>query len=366
MRGTHKFLILAAGTGGHIMPALSVADYLIKLGHTVHWIGTGNAIEKSILSSHSDIKFYSFKAKGFRGKGFLQKIYALLMMVVVAVKSYFLIKRIRPDVVLGMGGYISLPGGLAAWVAGVPLVIHEQNSIPGSANKLLIRFAKQACQGLPGPANRAFAKQVGNPIRDELLDHFIDRACLDKAPDKKDVFKILVLGGSQGASYLNANVPRALNLIKGEKKIHLIHQAGKGKLKEVDYQNITCIEDVVISEFITDIVSAYKWADLIICRSGALTVSEVMATGGLAIFIPYPHAIDEHQYFNALTLSDKGGAFLLSESEGFDDELSRCISSLVNNAEIGEQMKKIAKESFIPHAKEAIGKLCIEQIKYYG
>jgi UDP-N-acetylglucosamine--N-acetylmuramyl-(pentapeptide) pyrophosphoryl-undecaprenol N-acetylglucosamine transferase len=366
MKSTHKFLILAAGTGGHVIPALSVADYLMKLGHTIHWIGTGNVIEQNILSSYNNIKFYSYNAKGFRGKGILQKVYSLFTMVVLVVKSYCLIRKIRPDLVLGMGGYISLPGGIAAWLARVPLVIHEQNSIPGSANKLLIRFANKACQGLASPVNQSFAMQVGNPIRDELLRKPRSRAQLEEFSGKKDIFKILVLGGSQGASYLNRHVPRALKLINEEKKICLIHQTGKGNLEEVDYQDISCIDDAVTFEFITEISKSYRWADLIICRSGALTVSEIMAVGGLAIFVPYPYAVDKHQYFNALTLSNKGGSFLISEGNGFDDQLSQCILNLINDAEIGDRMKQVARESFIPNAKEVIGELCIDQLKYHG
>jgi len=355
-----RCLILAGGTGGHIMPGLSVANHLIEFGHLVYWVGTGNELEKKLISSNKAINFYSYKAKGFRGKGLAQKVNSLFIMVYLLVKFYFLIIKIRPQVVLGMGGYISLPGGIAAWLARVPLIIHEQNSIPGSANKILRYLAFRACQGLTNNGKSNFqALQVGNPVREEITTS-MSKISLDDSQ-----FKILVIGGSQGSAYLNVNIPTALGLIKETKGINVRHQAGKGKIDEVSYENIGSVSEAAVSEFIDDMGGAYDWADLIICRSGALTVSEIMAIGGLALFIPYPYATDNHQFFNALDLKEKGGAFLVSEGECFVNKVSEYVITLMRDDAVCAHMKQVAKACFIPNGAEVISKVCLEAAKQY-
>ncbi|PPI88650.1 undecaprenyldiphospho-muramoylpentapeptide beta-N-acetylglucosaminyltransferase [Candidatus Pantoea edessiphila] len=303
-----KLMIIAGGTGGHIFPGLAIADYMIKkLSWNVCWLGTANNMESNIVPQY-DIKIYFIKINALRGKGITTQLLAPISILNAFLQSRKILKLYKPDVVIGMGGYVSGPGSLAAWSYGIPLLLHEQNSIAGLTNKWLSKIATKVLQGFPG----AFPNTnvVGNPIRKDIskvalpTERFIGRT---------GPLRVLVIGGSQGAEIINNILPKVAFYLN--KKIIVWHQTGKNKQQEVKKSYFNSGQNQhIITEFINDIFFAYSWADIIICRSGALTVSEISAVGLAAIFIPFQHK-DRQQYLNALHLVRIGAAKIFEPKE---------------------------------------------------
>lgn len=299
-------LMMAGGTGGHVIPGLSIAKALIERGARVEWLGSEQGIENRLVPE-AGIKLHRLTISGVRGKGRLSLLKAPFMLLSTVSQALKVFVQVRPDLVIGMGGFAAAPGGLAAKLKGVPLIVHEQNAVAGSTNKLLACFAKRIFVAFPTAFGNKYADKtqcIGNPVRDEI--HAVK--ALDAAKlAEQDRLKLLVVGGSLGALALNQTLPQALALMDKDLRPALVHQCGDKHLEVTQQAYSESGFDLAggdkhaieIKPFIASMAEAYQACDLVICRSGALTVSEVAAAKRAAIFVPYPYAIDDHQNKNA-------------------------------------------------------------------
>lgn len=298
---------MAGGTGGHVFPGLAVAHYLVAQGWHVRWIGTAEKMEANLVPRNG-IEIDFIRISGLRGKGLKSQLQAPLCILKAVQQALLIMRDFQPDVVLGMGGYVSGPGGLAAWLCGIPVVVHEQNSIAGLTNRWLAPIAKTILQAFPGALPNA--KVVGNPLRSDFLAL---PGPTERMQGRKCPIRILVIGGSQGAHVLNQIVAK-IAAILGD-RITLWHQVGRGAIDRVllDYEKVGQTQHKV-TDFIDDISAAYAWADVVMGRSGALTVSEIAAAGLPAIFVPFPHH-DRQQYWNARLLEVAGAAKIIEQHQ---------------------------------------------------
>lgn len=346
---SQRFLVMAGGTGGHVFPALAVANTLRDRGHHVEWLGTAAGIEARVVPE-ANFQLNELKVKGFRGKSGLAKCLAPIYLLFSILMALVIVFKAKPHAVIGFGGYASAPGGIAAWLLRKPLIIHEQNAIAGTTNTLLARFAKVKLQAFPGALNGAVT--VGNPVRQDILS--TQTASLQQQP-----LKLLVVGGSLGARALNIIVPEAMGrLCAGT--VEVMHQTGRDNQASVEaaYQKQHCSVQVI--EFIDDMASAYAWADIVVCRAGAMTVSEISVLGKAAIFIPYPYAIDDHQTHNARFLVDKKAGLMISESDLTADSLSHALKQLIEQPDTLKQLQTNAKQCGQPNATAEVATLCEE------
>jgi UDP-N-acetylglucosamine--N-acetylmuramyl-(pentapeptide) pyrophosphoryl-undecaprenol N-acetylglucosamine transferase len=334
---------MAGGTGGHVFPALAVAQLLIEKGWEVSWLGTHKGLESRVIPENG-IEIDWLSVAGVRGKGLTAKITAVFMLFKAGVQAMKILRRRKPDVVLGMGGFVAGPGGLVAKLLGLPLVIHEQNRIPGTTNRLLARLANQVLEAFPGSFNAKIkAKCTGNPLRKQFL------AALDNRRQRSEQeVRILIFGGSQGAQILNEMVPEAIAEFQkagvATQSVQIKHQTGEAMLSQVQSRYQALGIKAETSAFIEDMVSAYQEADLVICRAGAMTVSEVAAMGIPAIFIPLPSAIDDHQTANARYLTDAGAGLLLMQNNLNPAMLAEYITTALNNlAVMGDAAQRCAR-----------------------
>ncbi|KAB7676106.1 undecaprenyldiphospho-muramoylpentapeptide beta-N-acetylglucosaminyltransferase [Plesiomonas shigelloides] len=339
-----RLLVMAGGTGGHVFPGLAVAHQLMEQGWQVRWLGTADRMEADLVPKHG-IEIDFIQISGLRGKGWCAQLGAPLRIWRAIRQARQIMRDYQPDVVLGMGGYVSGPGGVAAWLQGIPVVLHEQNAIAGLTNRWLSRIAAKVLQAFPG----AFAKApvVGNPVRQDVL------ALPEPAQRMKDrsgPLRVLVVGGSQGARVLNRTLP-AVAAALGD-QITLWHQVGKGALPEVEqaYQAAGATGHK-ITEFIDDMADAYQWADVVICRSGALTVSELAAAGVPAIFVPFQHK-DRQQYLNGLTLEKAGAAYIIEQDQLTAERLEAQLL-LLNRPQL-LAMAQHARAAAIPDATDRV------------
>lgn len=339
-----KIIIIAGGSGGHVFPGLTIARDLIKKGWNVNWIGVKNKIEANIIPQNK-IKIHFIDIMGLRQSN----IKTLILSPIYILNAYFKVKKIiknfSPDIVLGMGGYVSGPAGLAAWRSKIPLLIHEQNKISGITNRILANISTKNIQAFSGSLNNA--EIVGNPIREEIIKI---PPPIHRFKNRNGPLRILIIGGSQGASILNEILPKVLYLLK--ERITIYHQTGHFELEKTrkKYKKFGLYK-YKITSFIKNIASAYSWADIIICRSGALTVSEIAVVGLGAIFIPYPHK-DNQQYLNAQILQKKGAAKIIPESELSEKLIVKMLYSL--NREI---LKKMAQKAYLLGIRNATLKI---------
>ena len=340
-----RLIIAAGGTGGHVFPGLSIAHYLMKDGWEVQWLGANDRIE-SILVPQNKIKINFIEISGLKGKTFKAKVVSIFRILKAYLQVRNIMKKWKPDVMLCMGGYVSGPCGLAAYSFGIPLIIHEQNSVAGFTNKFLSKIATKVLQGFPG----AFSNTniVGNPIRNNILSLSSPEMRLSA---RNGPLHILVIGGSQGANILNNIMPQVAYKLR--KKITVWHQTGKKELKDVEKSYKTLLENTLykVTSFIDDIAIAYEWADLLISRSGALTVSEIAVVGLAAIFIPFYHK-DRQQYLNALQLEKIGAAKIFQSKEFTAETVAVTISNW--NRETLLTMAKKARKIAIPNATDRI------------
>lgn len=356
----NTILVMAGGTGGHIFPGIAVAEYLQKQDWKVHWLGTPERMEAQIVPKHGfDISFINIKGVRHKGwKSLLTMPFKLINAVWQAIK---VIKRVKPDVVLGMGGYASAPGGFAAWLLRKPLVLHEQNAKAGLTNRVLAKFASKVLCAFPGAFDGKIAHQItGNPLRSFIGENH--------AVNDTKQRNILVVGGSLGALALNQALPEAIKLVNdklGRDKIQVWHQSGQGKHQALlaDYQ-AQGIESTQykVTEFIDDMGEAYQWADLVICRAGALTVSEVAMAGKAAVFIPLPHAVDDHQTHNANYLVNAGAAKLVAQKDLSAQSLADCLESLLNDIDVLSRMGKAAKQAARGDATQQVADICAGEV----
>ncbi len=304
-------LIMAGGTGGHVFPALAVAARLAAAGVHVEWLGTQAGIESKLVVKHG-IPITYISVAGLRGKGVPSLLLAPFKLLHSIYQSARAISRLQPACVLGMGGFASGPGGMAAWLLRKPLVIHEQNAVAGLTNRILARLARRVFVAFPDAFGDRKASCVGNPLRESLL-HLATPT--QRMANRQGSVRVLVLGGSLGAQALNETVPQALALMDTQARPEIWHQAGERKHAAA----LACYESLGVEArvvaFIDDMEEAYQWADLIICRAGALTVSEIASVGLASILVPYPHAVDDHQTLNARFLERAGAAVIVPEPE---------------------------------------------------
>ncbi|CQJ51660.1 undecaprenyldiphospho-muramoylpentapeptide beta-N-acetylglucosaminyltransferase [Yersinia enterocolitica] len=305
---TKRLMVMAGGTGGHVFPGLAVAHHLMAQGWQVRWLGTADRMEASLVPKNG-IEIDFIEISGLRGKGLMAQLTAPVRIYRAVRQAKKIMRDYQPDVVLGMGGYVSGPGGLAAWLCGIPVVLHEQNGIAGLTNRWLARIAKKVLQAFPGAFPHA--EVVGNPVRTDVLALPLPA---DRLAGREGPIRVLVIGGSQGARVLNQTLPQVAATL-GE-QITIWHQVGKGALPDVlqAYQQAGQGDKHKVVEFIDDMAAAYAWADVVVCRSGALTVSEVAAAGLPAIFVPFQHK-DRQQYWNALPLEKAGAAKIIEQPQ---------------------------------------------------
>ena len=306
-------VVMAGGTGGHVFPALAVAEYLRGNGETIVWFGTRAGIEARVVpAAHFAVEWIS--VQGLRGKGLLDLALAPLKLCLAFLQALRALIRLRPKAVLGMGGFVSGPGGFVAWLLDIPLFIHEQNSVIGLTNRLLCRLASRSYFAFPDAAHNVPRSEcIGNPVRADLAN--LPAPEIRFNSDTGQPMNLLVIGGSLGAASLNRYLPEAVALIDASQRPHIKHQCGSKHVErcEQNYRDVGV--DVEVCGFVDDMRGAYAWADLVVCRSGALTIAELAAVGVASILIPYPYAVDNHQYFNARFLEQKQAARIVTEDE---------------------------------------------------
>ncbi len=341
---------MAGGTGGHVFPALAVADLLLEMGWQVSWLGTQKGLESRVVPKNG-IEIDWLSVAGVRGKGLISKITAVAGLFKACLQAFTILRRRKPDLVLGMGGFVAGPGGLMAKLLGIPLIIHEQNRIPGTTNRLLAHMANQVLEAFPGSFNKKYkAKCTGNPLRKQFLT-----ALEGNSRHTGQSARILVFGGSQGAQILNEVVPEAIADLND---VQIKHQAGAAMCEQVKSRYQALGVDAEVHAFIDDMVSAYQWADMVICRSGAMTVSEVAAMAVPAIFIPLPGAIDDHQTANAHYLTDAGAGQILMQKNLNAKSLAECITQVLRQL---DRMSKAAKKCARLDATEVVAGYCLTE-----
>ena len=352
-----KVLVTAGGTGGHVFPALAAARLFQEQGVEVLWIGTRQGIEADIVPKNS-INIEYLDIAGVRGQGLARLIWAPLKIVKAVTQVIKIVRRYQPDLVLGMGGFVTGPTGVGVWLCGRPVFIHEQNAIAGFTNKVLARLARKVFQAFPG----AFAagpnvETTGNPVRKEIAQLASPSQRYD---EREGPVRILILGGSQGAVALNQLVPKALAQLQAELPFLVRHQCGAKNIEAAHgcYQQAGVDAEVV--PFIDDMASAYAWADVVVCRSGALTVSEVAAAGVASILIPYPFAVDDHQTKNGQYLSAAGAAVLVQQSELNEADLAQLLKEKLGSRDELKRMAEKARALAMTHATEKLVQRCME------
>ncbi len=351
-------IIMAGGTGGHVFPALAVAEKLRALGVAVHWLGTAPGLEARIVPK-DQIPLHFLRVKGLRGQGWKRLLLMPFMLTSAVVQAMRTLLIVKPDCVLGMGGYVAGPGALAAWILRIPVVIHEQNAVAGLTNRYLRPFAKQVLLAYPNRLLQySHARLVGNPLREPFLSVSKPEV---RYKQRTGPLHLLVVGGSQGARVLNECVPHALSLLDEASRPVVWHQTGRVEYEKTaaDYQAANV--QAQVSAFIEDMVQAYEWADLVICRAGAMTVSEISAVGVAALFVPYPYAVDDHQTANAQYLISAEAAELMLELEmdasRLASKLVHLLSSRQNLLEMAKKAQALAKLTATDKVVEALKEL---------
>lgn len=351
-------LLMAGGTGGHVFPALAVAQMLRERGHQVHWLGTRRGIEARLVPD-ANIPLYFIQVEGVRGRGVMGLLKAPFLLALALWQSMTVVRRVQPQVLVGFGGFASGPGGIAAWLCRRPLMIHEQNAVAGTTNRLLSRVATEVITGfdqvLPG------AHYLGNPVR-AAIEHLPEPACRWSERNEQPL-RILVLGGSLGASALNALLPDALSRLPAGHTVEVWHQCGARHAEKTAALYARAQVKVRLQSFIDDMAEAYGWADLVICRAGALTVSELMAAGVAALLIPLPHAIDDHQTCNAAVLAGAGAALSVPQRDLTAEKLADLLAGELSDRQQLLQMAIRARRLHRPDAALRVAELIEEQTR---
>ncbi len=349
-------LITAGGTGGHVYPGLAVARALIAQGIPVVWMGTRKGLEARVIPE-AGIEMAWLEVNALRGKGLMTTLLAPVNLVRALWQSFQIMRRYRPAAVLGMGGFVAGPGGLVAALMGIPVVIHEQNAVAGLTNKLLSNVCRRILEGFPHtfPVS-AKVMATGNPVRLDIanLPEPAERA----ASRAHEPVHVLVVGGSLGAQALNQIVPQALALMPEGQRPIVRHQAGAKNIDDAreQYRKAQVMADV--TPFIEDMAAAYAWADLVICRSGALTVAELASAGVAALLVPFPHAVDDHQTANGKYLADHGAALLIQQRDLNAEKLATVLIDLCTSRAKLQQMGTVARQLAKPYATAQVAAIC--------
>lgn len=352
MRG--NVLIMAGGTGGHVFPALACAREFQARGYAVHWLGTPRGIENELVPA-AGLPLHLIQVSGLRGKSKLSLLKAPFQLLRALGQARKVVRELKPVCVLGMGGYVTGPGGLAARLDGAPLVIHEQNAVAGTANRSLTPFSTRVCEAFPDTFAKADKlRTTGNPVREELFLETPRDTLSGRQP------RLLVLGGSLGAEPLNKLLPAALAKVSAELRPQVFHQAGKQHDQITAERYREAAVDAEVAPFIKDMARAYAWADLVICRAGALTVAELAAAGLPSFLVPLPHAIDDHQTRNAEYLAKAGAAVLLPQHATDADQLAAQLTEVLMHPEKLKAMGRTARSLAKPDATRTVVDICLE------
>lgn len=347
-------LIMAGGTGGHVFPALACAREFQARGYTVHWLGTPRGIENELVPA-AGLKLHLINVTGLRGKGRLSLLKAPFMLIKALLQARKVVRELSPVCVVGFGGYVTGPGGLAAKLAGVPLIIHEQNAVAGTANRSLASFAARVCEAFPQTfAASAKRRTTGNPVRAELFFETPRQTLIGRKP------RLLVLGGSLGAEPLNKLLPEALARVPADIRPEVFHQAGKHHDEVTAERYRAAGVEAQVAPFIKDMAQAYGWADLVVCRAGALTVSELAAAGLPSLLVPLPHAIDDHQSRNADYLAREGAAFVMPQATTGAAEMAARLKEVLMQPEQLNRMAVTARQLAKPDATNTVVDICLE------
>jgi UDP-N-acetylglucosamine--N-acetylmuramyl-(pentapeptide) pyrophosphoryl-undecaprenol N-acetylglucosamine transferase len=351
--GSGTLMVMAGGTGGHVYPAMAVADYMQAQGWKVVWLATEGGMENKLIEGKSYSKAM-MSMRGVRGKGLLGWVVLPIKLATAFKQSYAAIKQHQPTVVLGMGGFAAFPGGMMAKLLGKPLVIHEQNSIAGLTNKTLAIFANRVLAAFP----TAFSKGVslvGNPVRKEMTELPLPQ---QRYAARSGNLKLLVLGGSLGAAALNEVLPKALASLPKEQRPTVIHQAGEKHIASLEANYKAAGVEAETKAFINNMAEMYAWADVVVCRAGALTIAELACVGVASVLVPFPHAVDDHQTYNAKYLSDAGAAKLIQQTELSVNVATEILKHLTRDIclEMAIKAKQLAK----PEATNMVAKICME------
>lgn len=361
MSDRSPILVTAGGTGGHVYPGLAVARALMEHDIPVVWMGTRKGLEAKVIPE-TGIEMAWLDVSGVRGKGVGTLLMAPLRLTRALYQAFKIMRKYKPAAVLGMGGFVAGPGGFVASLMGIPVVIHEQNARAGTTNRILSRFALEVLEGFPQtfPAKRN-AVVTGNPVREEISAL---PAPVQRLQEREGKFRLLVIGGSLGAKALNEVVPRALCHLTPELQPEVVHQAGEATLDLARKTYEAAAVPAHVVPFIDDMAGAYEWADLIICRAGALTIAEVAAAGLASILVPYPYATDDHQTENAKYLAKEGAAILAPQSELDEQALSKVLEALISNRQQLLEMSKKARALAMPDATEKVAVICADIAGY--
>ena len=352
-----KLLMVAAGTGGHVYPALAVAERLRSMGVDVAWLGTAAGIESRLVPA-AGFPLHVSGVAGLRGKGAGRWLAAPFLLLRSGLRSLAVFMRVRPNVVLGMGGYGAGPGGLVAWLLRIPLVIHEQNAAPGLTNRLLSAFATRVLEAFPASfAARRHAIHTGNPVRDALVDAPAPEARLAGRGGR---LRVLVIGGSQGARALNETVPRALAAGALGGRVEVRHQCGPAHVAAAREGYAALGIEAEVAGYIEDMEAAYAWADVAVCRAGAMTVAELAAMGVASILVPFPYATDDHQSRNARFLAERGAAVLIPEDRLDAGALAAALGALHDDRDRVASMSRAAYDAAVRDATQRVAAQCLE------
>jgi len=352
-------LILAGGTGGHIFPGIAVAQTLRARGVPVLWVGSDGGLETQLVPK-AGIELRTLGVRGVRGKGLMTRLAAPLRVIVAVLSAWRILGAERPRSALALGGFAAGPAGIAAWLRRVPLLVHEQNRVPGVTNRILSHFAKKRLCGFAGALPGG--EWIGNPVRAVI-------AALpppsERLVGREGRLRLLVLGGSQGAYALNVVLPQVLQKVAADKRPQVRHQSGAKHLAQTQEIYKAAGLDAQVDAFIDDMAAAYAWADLVVCRAGALTLAELCAAGLAAILVPFPAAVDDHQTRNASALVEARAARLVAEGDGFADRLGAVLAQLCNGDSATARgrllaMAQAARGLAKPDAASQIADLCVE------
>ncbi len=353
-------MVMAGGTGGHVYPALAVAETLRERGWSVFWLGTRAGLEARVVPA-AGIDMVWVSMGGVRGKGLVKKLLLPAMLLVAFAQSLGAILRRRPDVVLGMGGYTAFPGGMMASLLNRPLVVHEQNSVGGLTNRLLACLADRVLTAFPAvfthahdkpiPCRRVSTEWVGNPVRGDITAEPPGERAARSGP-----LRLLVVGGSLGASALNELVPRALALLPEAQRPRVVHQSGRRHVDALRAYYVAAGVEAEVRDYIEDMAAAYRDCDFAICRAGAMTVAELACAGVPALLVPFPFAVDDHQTGNAAFLADAGAAWLVQQKDLNPEALAELIAGIDRTglAAMSEQAARLAK----PDATRRVADIC--------
>ncbi|MCC6207753.1 MAG: undecaprenyldiphospho-muramoylpentapeptide beta-N-acetylglucosaminyltransferase [Gammaproteobacteria bacterium] len=357
-----RILIMAGGTGGHVFPAIAVARELRSEGADILWLGTRTGLEAEVVP-RAGFELATVAIGGLRGKGLLRWLSLPFRLAWAMLQSLRIILRFRPMAVLGMGGFAAGPGGLVTWLLRKPLLVHEQNAVAGLTNRWLSMLADRCMVAFPGalPA-RLHPQLIGNPVRDEIaaLPEPAERMRARTGP-----LRLLVLGGSQGAQALNETVPRVIATLSAAERPQIRHQSGRAQDAVVARSYAALDVQAEVQAFIDDMAAAYAWADLVVCRAGALTIAELTAAGIGAILVPFPHAADDHQTRNAAYLVDAGAGMLLTQDSRLEERLTELLGAICRAAASDGRdeilrLAQAARRLAQPESARQVARLCLE------